>query len=86
MAREVTDADGIIWICVQAYAGLSDGEQNHCLLLHQLGIEIEVKCKRSPLNSIDLFSVTKVSSDEIFFEKIIKNCREQRLSFLTCEI
>jgi hypothetical protein len=28
MAREITDSDGITWTCVQAYAGLSDGEQN----------------------------------------------------------
>ena len=28
MAREVTDADGITWACVQAYAGLSDGAEN----------------------------------------------------------
>lgn len=27
MGREVTDADGITWSCVQAYAGLSDGTQ-----------------------------------------------------------
>lgn len=25
MAREVTDADGITWSCIQAYAGLTDG-------------------------------------------------------------
>ncbi|MCT7975937.1 hypothetical protein [Laspinema olomoucense] len=24
MTREVTDADGITWTCIQAYAGLSD--------------------------------------------------------------
>lgn len=29
MAREFTDADGITWTCVQAYAGLSDGASNH---------------------------------------------------------
>jgi hypothetical protein len=28
MAREVTDADGITWTCVQAYAGLSDEAEN----------------------------------------------------------
>ncbi len=28
MAREVTDADGITWTCVQAYAGLSNGAEN----------------------------------------------------------
>jgi hypothetical protein len=28
MEREVTDADGITWTCVQAYTGLSDGAQN----------------------------------------------------------
>ncbi|KAF3884172.1 MULTISPECIES: hypothetical protein [Nostocales] len=28
MAREVTDADGITWSCVQAYAGLSDKAEN----------------------------------------------------------
>ncbi|GAA6618856.1 hypothetical protein [Scytonema sp. NUACC26] len=28
MAREVTDADGITWSCLQAYAGLSDSEEN----------------------------------------------------------
>jgi hypothetical protein len=27
MSREVTDAQGITWTCVQAYAGLSDGEE-----------------------------------------------------------
>ena len=25
MGREVKDADGITWTCIQAYAGLSDG-------------------------------------------------------------
>lgn len=29
MAREVTDADGVTWTCVQAYAGLSDGAENN---------------------------------------------------------
>lgn len=29
MAREVTDADGITWTCVEAYAGLSDQDKNH---------------------------------------------------------
>jgi hypothetical protein len=29
MTREVKDADGITWTCVQAYAGISDGEENH---------------------------------------------------------
>ncbi|MCT7957307.1 hypothetical protein [Laspinema palackyanum] len=28
MPREVTDADGITWSCVQAYAGLSDNPEN----------------------------------------------------------
>lgn len=28
MGREVTDADGITWTCLQAYAGLSDGAVN----------------------------------------------------------
>ncbi|MBD1924234.1 hypothetical protein H6F77_24645 [Microcoleus sp. FACHB-831] len=28
MAREVTDAEGITWSCIQAYAGLSDGGEN----------------------------------------------------------
>lgn len=28
MPREVTDADGITWACVQAYAGLSEGAEN----------------------------------------------------------
>ncbi|MCT7992002.1 hypothetical protein [Laspinema olomoucense] len=28
MPREVTDADGITWSCVQAYAGLSDEPEN----------------------------------------------------------
>jgi hypothetical protein len=29
MAREVTDAEGITWTCVEAYTGLSDGAENH---------------------------------------------------------
>ncbi len=28
MGREVTDANGITWTCIQAYAGLSDGAVN----------------------------------------------------------
>lgn len=28
MPREVTDAEGITWSCVQAYAGLSDEPEN----------------------------------------------------------
>lgn len=28
MPREVTDAEGITWTCVQAYAGLSEGNEN----------------------------------------------------------
>lgn len=28
MAREVKDADGITWTCIQAYAGLSDRANN----------------------------------------------------------
>lgn len=28
MTREVTDPEGITWSCVQAYSGLSDGEEN----------------------------------------------------------
>ncbi|NMG21344.1 hypothetical protein [Brasilonema bromeliae] len=28
MAREVTDADGITWSCVEAYAGLNDEAHN----------------------------------------------------------
>lgn len=28
MTREVTDAQGITWKCVQAYSGLSDGTEN----------------------------------------------------------
>ncbi len=27
MAREITDANGITWTCVQAYAGLSEGAE-----------------------------------------------------------
>ena len=27
MSREVTDADGITWTCLQAYAGLSEGAE-----------------------------------------------------------
>lgn len=28
MPREVTDTEGITWTCVQAYAGLSEGNEN----------------------------------------------------------
>ncbi|NEQ19740.1 MAG: hypothetical protein F6K28_09725 [Microcoleus sp. SIO2G3] len=28
MEREIKDADGITWTCVQAYTGLSDGAQD----------------------------------------------------------
>ena len=28
MGREVTDADGITWTCIQAYAGLSEQTEN----------------------------------------------------------
>ena len=28
MPREVTDGDGVTWACVQAYGGLSGGEEN----------------------------------------------------------
>ncbi len=28
MSREVTDAEGITWSCIQAYTGLSDGAEN----------------------------------------------------------
>ena len=28
MTREVTDAEGMTWTCVQAYAGLSDEQEN----------------------------------------------------------
>lgn len=28
MTREVTDADGITWSCIQAYTGISDKQEN----------------------------------------------------------
>jgi len=28
MRREVTDAEGVVWTCVQAYAGLSNGAEH----------------------------------------------------------
>lgn len=29
MARDVTDQDGVVWNCVEAYSGLSDSPENH---------------------------------------------------------
>lgn len=29
MPREIKDAEGVTWTCVQAYAGLSDGKENN---------------------------------------------------------
>ena len=42
--RDVTDADGLVWACVQAYAGLGDSDAAQVAAAHAEGDTVTVVC------------------------------------------